>query len=622
MKNNLKLSTLVIVLILLSGFTTNSAAAQSEPPVSAEVDRTSLTISETVVLRVMVDARAGKHDLPVLPVLDDFEILGQSSGNQFSMVNGVTSNYTYYLYELQPLNAGTLEIGPVVVNIDGIPYSTDAITVQVSQGNGQAQPVTPSGSSTFPGMPGFPNIPGFPNLSSLLGIPDFPTVDQTKVLPMDPAEAPAEMNGKSFYVEAKIDKQTPYLGEQLIYTFRFYQSEELLEQPSYQNPAFTGLWSHPEMQQNEYSLKLGDQSYRVSEIQTILFPTLVGELTIDPARLTIPDGFFTQGGTLSTQPVQIEVKPLPEGAPQGFQGAVGSYQLNVEADKQATQVNDAITLDIKISGKGNLETLPDPIWPESPGWRAFDTQAENESVFEDGLVSSTRDYQRTLVPSEPGNLTIPRYEFSYFDPQTESYQTTGSQPITIAVEPNPQNNAPESSLAMSLSSSPDSEATMLHPIKDLETSGTHSSSMLTQKAGYWSLWLVPLLFLVGQYTWQRRRKWMQDNPALLRSSQAARKAHRMIAEAQTNPETAAQAAGRILGDYLQDKLNQSIVGLTHTGLAALLLEKGVQPTLVEGVQDCLARSEMDRYAPASKTSDDLKILSEVKDLITQLERVL
>lgn len=622
----LKLLLIALIVGILSSLAVMPAYAQAGDIVWAEVDATILSTDETVVLTVYVNSDAGRAAQPVLPPLDGFEVLRRSSGNQISIINGVRSNNTYYIYELHPLREGILTIDTIVVEVGGLPYTTAPINIQVTQGTGQIQPGSQPQSpfQNFFNMPGFPTMPGFPNLPSILGNPDFPSIQNVEILPMSPSEAPADLNQYNYYVEAKVDKGNPYQGEQIIYTFRFYRAEDLTDQPTYQKPAFTGLWSHPELQKAEYSLKTGGKSYRVSEVQTILFPTVAGEVTIDPATLTIPDGFFTRGGTLTTQAVNINVKPLPSGAPQGFQGAVGKYEISGTIDTNDTMVNETINMKVLVRGQGNIETQPELDWQETPQWRAFDSQAVTETQFEDGVLSGARLYERTLVPTTAGRFTLPAIEFSYFDPETENYITTSTNPIDVSVSPDPGSSQVSSLVdnngIPNLDLSPG--MTELRPIKTSGTMQDYSSTLLTQKTGYWLLWIVPLLFLVGEFGWQRRQKSIHDNPDIQRNKKAARKAHQELRKARKDPKDARNAAGRILNQYLADKLNRSVVGQTHTSLSEFLLARGIDPGLVERAQTCLMLAEIGQYAPQSGQAYSSDLLDETEKLISQLEKVL
>ena len=223
-----KLFLIALIVGILSSLAVIPAYAQSADIVWAEVDATSISTDDTVVLTVFVNSDAGRASQPFLPPLDGFEVLRQSSGSQISIINGVRSNNTYFIYDLHPLVEGTLIIDTIVVEVDGHPYTTNPITIEVTQGTGQIQPRSQPQSpfQNFFNMPGFPAMPGFPNLPSILGSPDFPSVQNVEIHPLSPSEAPAELAKYNYYVEAKVDNDNPTQGEQILYTFRFYRAEE------------------------------------------------------------------------------------------------------------------------------------------------------------------------------------------------------------------------------------------------------------------------------------------------------------------------------------------------------------------------------------------------------------
>ena len=299
---------IVLAVLVLPWLGAGSAQAQS--PVLAEVNRTSLTTDETLSLTVTVTGGSIVNaPQPSLPSLKGFNIVGRSSSSQISIVNGDMSSLVVYVYRLQPYEAGDLVIEPISVSIDGQTYSTQPITVRVSQGNGAP-----------PSAPAAPSVPS----------------RQAQPQAAPPAR---ELAGQDFYVEAIVDDARPYVGQQVVYTFRFYQAANLWEQPQYEGPTFTGFWSEHQGEQVDYRIQAAGRVYQVTELSSILFPSMVGPVTIDPARLTIPGGFFSRGQTLQTHPVELDVQPLPANAPQGFNGAVGQYVMRVGKAVSTTRLD-------------------------------------------------------------------------------------------------------------------------------------------------------------------------------------------------------------------------------------------------------------------------------------------
>jgi len=217
-----------IISILLMGVFALPAGAQS--PVTAEVDRSRLSTDEVLTLKVTIDSSAGQPSQPALPPLDGFELLGSSSGTQISLINGDLSMQATYSYSLHPTQAGQLVINPIAVQIEGQVFSTQPIMVEVSQGTGQAQPAPSQGIPSMPGFPtrpnspNFPNIPGLPNLNNLFqNMPSTGGGQSNQAMPLDPADAPAELAGQAFFIEAEVDFFFNDTATTEIYTFRLLE---------------------------------------------------------------------------------------------------------------------------------------------------------------------------------------------------------------------------------------------------------------------------------------------------------------------------------------------------------------------------------------------------------------
>lgn len=124
-----------------------SPVVQAQSPLTVEIDRTSLSSDEILLLRVEVNSTSTNSPPPTLPTLDNFAVVGQSTSSQVSVVNGVVSAKVIYQYRLQPTQVGTLTIPPVTINLDGQTYSSDPLTVEVTAGTTPTQPPPPGSGS-------------------------------------------------------------------------------------------------------------------------------------------------------------------------------------------------------------------------------------------------------------------------------------------------------------------------------------------------------------------------------------------------------------------------------------------------------------------------------------------
>lgn len=619
---------IVVASLLVLAVAALPASAQS-PAVSATVDRNAIGLGEAVILSIAVEGASGQ---PALPPLDDFQVVGTSSGVQMTTVNSNTTTQTVTQYRLQPLRTGELTIPAFQVVVDGQGSAfTDPIVVSVSQGSGapaQAQP------GAMP--PLFPNSGG--GLADLLGLLDqmlqnssaLGTLSggQTPVTPsrsLTQIPAPAALQGQDYYAGATVDKAAPYQGEQVLYTLRFYRALDPFGRIEYKAPAFNGTWSKALPDQADYTTEAGGRRYLVTELQHVLFPMMAGEVVIDPARLTLPGDFLGAPGIeVASQPLTLDVQPLPAGAPASFQGAVGQFQMESEVNKAEATVGDAITQRVVIAGVGNVEQITDPVWTSEPAWRAFDSEATTETEFRDGRLAGIRSIQRTLVPTQPGQLAVPGAEFSYFDPATGEYHTLSTEPATLAVAPDP--STPVAQKPAEPAQAPASVAQAhpdLRPIKDAAAAlGFVARTPLARQPAYWALWALPVALLAGQSAWQRRQRLHAVNAASLRSQRAAKQASRALRDAQTRPDAASDAAGRILTEYIGARLQRPVTGLTQRALADLLLVHDISPSLAARVQVILTKSEVGRYAPAGYGSNGSDLLTETQQVIDALEQQL
>ena len=170
----------------------------------------------------------------------------------------------------------------------------------------------------------------------------------------------------------------------------------------------TGFWVLEDEKPSKSLRMVAGRRYKIEEKNKVLFPTIAGPRTIGAAMITIPGGRTEPARRLSTTPIEIDVRPRPPGAPADFSGAVGRFSISARTNSASGAVNEPLTLTVNLTGEGNFDLLPDPGWPDMPGWRTFDAAPETRYEIDDGVLTGRRTYERTLVPREAGDFTIPR----------------------------------------------------------------------------------------------------------------------------------------------------------------------------------------------------------------------
>ena len=537
-------------------------AQQQTIEVTAEVDKTELAVGEELNLRVRINGSLNPQQ-PTLPEVDGLRRMGPPSIQRETWIRAGRSGSTFsYLYQLEATKVGTVTIDPISVTISGQTYRTDPVKVEVFQGLGVSTP-----------------IPGQGEASS--------------------QEVPSA--GGSMFVIASVDDETPYLGQQITYTFKFYRRSALFPsfgrfgQPRFAPPGFSGFWKIQGSDQEEYTETIGSNRYQVVELKTVLFPTVVGSLVIEPAGLTVPIDFFEAPNYLEAEQIVVEVLALPPGAPAEFTGAVGKFNISADVDNTNGRVNEPVQLTVRVVGEGNIESLPDPAWPDFDGWRVFESPSGSSSRVIDGRVVGTRTYESVLVPQKAGVQTIPEISYSYFDPSVDEYVEAVSQPIVMTIAEGDGLSAlpplPGGGTAVERAGSD------VRHIKPVPSSLQESGGGLIGSAVYWAAWGVPLLAIAGAVAWRRRRMASERGIAAARRRNALPAAKAALAGAGESGADPRVAVADILLEYLANRLDVSVTGLTHEALDKWLQGLGVPLDLALQVEGVLGAAEMAKYAP-------------------------
>ena len=135
--------------------------------------------------------------------------------------------------------------------------------------------------------------------------------------------------------------------------------------------------------------------------------------------------------TLTTDPISIEVVPLPdEGRPESFRGHVGRVEMVAWVDRTEGEVGDTVTLYIELSGDGHSSFLPEPEIALPAGFDVSDPQVSvSDPRGSGGEQRGTRVYTYRLVANREGTYQIPAVEVSWFDSESESYGTSRAGPF-------------------------------------------------------------------------------------------------------------------------------------------------------------------------------------------------
>ena len=240
------------------------------------------------------------------------------------------------------------------------------------------------------------------------------------------------LTGGVHQVEVEVETSAPYINAPFTYTFRYLYTVTLptRESPTPRLPEFRDFFVEKLETPPPYTRQIRGKTFWVEEYTRKLYAKRAGQIVLDPAELLLP---LPQGRrTLKTKPLTLTVQPLPEmGRPADFSGPIGEYQISAELERGWVEVGSALTLTVRVSGRGNLQVGDAPKSPTIPG-----VMVSGPNLSYDAMPTSMA-YVYTLTPLRTGTLRIPAIPYVHFDPNRATYVTTQTAPIPLSVRPSP-----------------------------------------------------------------------------------------------------------------------------------------------------------------------------------------
>jgi hypothetical protein len=284
------------------------------------------------------------------------------------------------------------------------------------------------------------------------------------------------------------------------------------------------------------------QSIEVANVGGQLRPAFICELTATPIAAGVQE-FFAQGFTagrefsgpitirgqvtipggpakyvlLVSEPVKINVSPLPaDSEPPGFTGAMGKFFSDPpQLSTNRLRVGEPVHLKITFHGEGDLARFVPPAPPRSRDWQVI---ADNPPAT--GF---------TLIPLTDEARATPAIPFCCFDPVAGKYSdlTIPPLPVTVVGEGLPGelpvfDDEGKSAVPLKLSGLAPMPGKTVASLKPLQLRGWFVGVQLLPVFGFLALW-----------QWDRRRRFLEAHPEIVRRRQARRALRRIKRALQT-----------------------------------------------------------------------------------------
>lgn len=398
---------LCTILALAIAAPASLAAQPASAPLEAALSRNRVALDETfeLVLRATGDT-SGAPDLA--PLERDYHVGGVNRLSRTTISNGKLSRHQEWRVQLRARSEGRFTIPPI--EIPGVAGSASApLTVEVVAAARRRGP----GTATPP---------------------------------------PATQGAPSVFVEAEVDRDTPYVQGQVLLRVRIASDRPVLS-GSLTEPQVAGASVERMGDDRNYEETIGGRPHRIIEREYAIFPQQSGELRIPPisfeGRVHAPsaqrgrarprngrgfggsifdqlegmmgDGFFAPRGLgvrAQTEELVLDVQPRPEDATGRWWLPAEHLKLSEEWDREpeTLQVGEQVTRKFVIQAFGvSRDQIPEIELPEVSGVKQYPEPVSDQTVrTEDGLAS-IKVQKTVMIATEPGEVVLPAIEFAWWD---------------------------------------------------------------------------------------------------------------------------------------------------------------------------------------------------------------
>lgn len=406
---------------------------------SAETEAASARLSADEILEyetVQLELFGSPDTSPDLaPLEEDFEILGRSSQSSMQIVNGrIEVSENSVRLTIRPRRTGRLVVPPIAF------------------GDEQTQSLV------------------------------------LNVKPLD-ANVQKDVDELAFF-EVLVSNQRPYQGEAVFLTRRLFYAQEVQIYGSLPGiPEVAGATVQPLGEPTSTQSIRNGRRYNIFDSEYVLFADESGALSIPAVevmarmRLAGPAQGRSLGIPVRSQALSLEIRPPPDVYPAG-KPWLPARGVSVESDfnTQSVEVGVPLSFHVKVFVQAALASQVAPLHLAFPASiKSYPESPRLEDTLESGSVRGVRTERYSLVPTQPGILTLPEVRVAWWDTQNQRLREATLPGRELEVLPNPEMAA---------------AAQQPQPAVTL-TERAAPNFRTTQAAGGWSLdWLDALLTLL------------------------------------------------------------------------------------------------------------------------------
>lgn len=265
------------------------------------------------------------------------------------------------------------------------------------------------------------------------------TIEVSKKIHLSNGDPSSQQLAAPAFGMIQLNKTSIYEGESLIVGAKVYSRFQPTRIGNYNTFIQRKGIEFQELKNTARQLKVHEEKFRGNMFFTfeydrnLVFPPGTGSFTFDPFTMDVMQGF--KGYSLQSSGASIEIKPLPNGAPKDFIGAVGSFSVKRRIDTTKIKQGEVFKLILEVSGTGNIQNSLEPELNLPKGFVVYgDPIVTKDISYGVNGAEGTIEYEFNIQVTTSGSIKIPRTSISYFDLEDEEYKTVMTDEHSIEIE--------------------------------------------------------------------------------------------------------------------------------------------------------------------------------------------
>lgn len=363
----------------------------------------------------------------------------------------------------------------------------------------------------------------------------------------------------------------------------------------------------------------------------MVFPNEAGYVEVPGVSASVST--YSNKTKIVSNKVKINVRKLPEGAPECFKNAVGNFNVNVyNASKEKPEAKKPLNVVVKVSGEGNLPDMELPKIAASPDYEIFPPKITSKVSPGTAGMKGEILANYVIIPKKSGAISIKTEQFAFFNPENKEYVDLGQKTLDLNAFSHDQILEARSTVEKVNEYTNNLLETVNTPVlkttsfKVKEKSKFHWNILLMNIAILISLFVAYLLFK----NWQKKRTLVRETvPSKpLGSVAETEKEIRELMKTDINDYFGYLENLKDNGEYEKffttlEELDQEVRSQYFQGSTAefkTFLEKHKGASVAEEYSKLQQRVQMEKYNPV-KSADALEeLLKTIVNLYSQISK--